>query len=449
MGNISQEPPPLIEDLKVTLNKTCLVFPLQETERKIMSLSSIDQVLQFNVETVHFFSAHPDFPPEKAAEKLRAALEKILVPYDYLAGRLRLNPKRADRLEINCNRAGAGFIMASSEFPLSQIGEFVYPHPAYRQLIVRDSFSMVLEDMPLCVLQVTSFKCGGFVIGISTNHATFDGISFKTFLENLSSFAADKPLAVTPFNDRQLLAARSPPRVTFSHPELLELKPSLGEEQIGSVFETTPAKLDFEFFRLTDNDISRLKEKAKSGNVKTKITAFNVVTALIWRCKALSTEEGSKNPSKSSTILFAVDIRSRLNPPLPQSYTGNAVLTAYAKATCGELEEGPFSRLVEMVYEGSSRMTDEYARSIIDWGETHKGFPLGDVLVSSWWKLGFADVEYPWGKPKYSCPVVCHRQDIILLLPDINGAHCGVNVVVVLPPKEMEKFRSLFHVFMS
>lgn len=163
----------------------------------------------------------------------------------------------------------------------------------------------------------------------------------------------------------------------------------------------------------------------------------------MWRCKALSAGD---DPDRSSTILYAVDIRSRLDPPLPKSYTGNAVLTAYATAKCKVLEEGAFCRLVEMVSEGAMRMTDEYARSAIDWGEMYQGFPNGEVLVSSWWKLGFADVEYPWGKPKYSCPVVYHRKDIILLFTPIDEGEDGggVNVLAALPPKDMEKFQRLF-----
>jgi hypothetical protein len=158
------------------------------------------------------------------------------------------------------------------------------------------------------------------------------------------------------------------------------------------------------------------------------------------------------NMERLSTILYAVDIRPRLNPPLPASYSANGVLTAYARASCKELSEGPFARVVEMVYEGARRMTDEYARSVIDWGELYKGFPHGEFLISSWWKLGFAEVAYPWGRPRYSCPVVYRRKDIILLFPDINqgcGSNSGVNVLVALPSKEMEKFQTLFHNFLA
>ncbi|XP_052180288.1 acyltransferase GLAUCE isoform X2 [Diospyros lotus] len=443
MGILHQEPLPL-PDLRVTLEDTFLVFPSQETERKSIFLSNIDQVLNFDVQTVHFFPPHPDFPPSVVARKLQNALSEVLVPYSFLAGRLSLN-KELGRLEIDCNSAGAGFVVASCQHSLDEIGDLVYPNPAFRQLIVQRLDKLGQHDQPLCIFQVTAFRCGGFAMGISTNHSTFDGLSFKMFLENLAAQAADKPLPIPPFNDRHLLAARSPPRVTFPHPELLKLKLPVGQDQAPPAFDCQEDDLDFQIFRLSSGEISSMKEKAKGSSATgVKVTGFNVVTAHLWRCKALSCDTG--NLDRESTVLYAVDIRQRLVPALPRSYTGNAVLTAYATAACRELEAGPLGRLVEMVAGGAARMTDEYARSAIDWGEMHKGFPRGEFLISSWWRLGFGAVEYPWGKPRYSCPVVYHRKDIILLFPDMDDD--GVNVLVALPAKEMELFKTFFHKFL-
>lgn len=290
-------------------------------------------------------------------------------------------------------------------------------------------------------------------MGVSTNHALFDGMSFKHFLENLASQAFDdnRPIPTTPCNDRHLLAARSPPQVTFPHPELLKLKIPIGQEETPPIFDCKQEDLDFKIFSLSPKDINFLKEKAKADatGAAVKITGFNVVSAHIWRCKALSCTEDN-NRDREFTVLYAVDIRSRLRPPLPAAYCGNAVLTAYATAKCSDLEDQPLSKVVAMVAEASARMTDEYARSAIDWGELYKGFPNGEFLISSWWRLGFDDVVYPWGKPRYSCPLVYHRKDIILLFPEIGGMGSnGVNVLVALPPKEMDKFQSLFRNYLS
>ncbi|ESQ28841.1 hypothetical protein EUTSA_v10018535mg [Eutrema salsugineum] len=447
MGASYQEPSSLLlQDLKVTIKESSLIFPSEQTltnKRKSMFLSNVDQILNFDVQTVHFFRQNKEFPPEIVTGILRKALVSAIDVYEFLAGRLRLNHS-SGRLDVDCNGAGAGFVTAASEYTLEDLGDLVYPNPAFAQLVTSQLESFPKDDQPLFAFQLTSFKCGGFAMGISTNHTTFDGLSFKTFLENLATLLSEKPLSTPPCNDRTLLKARTPPRVTFPHHELVQLQNS----EKTTVFETTAEHLDFNIFKLSSQQIMRLKEKASEclSSECVRVTGFNVVTALVWRCKALSLveEEEEKDLERESTILYAVDIRGRLNPQLPSSYTGNAVLTAYAKAKRKALHEEPFGRIVEMVGEGSKRITDEYARSAIDWGEMYKGFPHGEVLVSSWWKLGFAEVEYPWGKPKYSCPVVYHRKDIVLLFPDIDGDSKGVNVLAALPSKEMCKFQKWF-----
>ncbi|KAH1077255.1 hypothetical protein GYH30_052673 [Glycine max] len=444
MGTTCPESPPLLQDLRVTIHETSMVFPSKETEKRSLFLSNIDKVLNFEVETVHFFGANKDFPPQKVAKMFKNALEDALVVYDFLGGRLNLNPE-TKRLEIDCNAKGAGFVVASSEYKLSEIGHLVYPNPSFAQFVHKSKDFLQQNDQPLCVAQLTSFKCGGFAIGFTTSHTTFDGLSFKTFLDNLAALAANKPLAVIPCHDRHLLAARSPPHVSFPHHELIKLDNLPTGSTESSVFEPSKEELDFKVFQLTSHNILSLKEKAK-GSTNARATGFNVITAHIWRCKALS---APYNPSRSSTILYAVDIRPRLNPPLPKSFAGNAVLTAYATAKCEELEKGEFSSLVGMVTEGAKRMSDEYTRSMIDWGEVHSGFPHGEVLVSSWWRLGFEEVEYPWGKPKYCCPVVYHRKDIILVFPPFGSGDDGINIIVALPPKEMDKFETLFYMFLN
>ncbi|KAI3470305.1 hypothetical protein Pfo_026968 [Paulownia fortunei] len=442
-------PVPAMQDLKVTFQDCSLVFPSQETQKKSIFLSNIDQILNYNIPTAHFFKPNPDFPPENVTKRLKMALEKVLVSYDFMAGRLKLNHK-SGRLEMDCSAAGAGFVVASSELSLDEIGDYlVYPNLGFRQLSVQRLDNLAPEvDQPLCVFQVTSFKCGGFAIGMSMNHILFDGLGAKTFIENLASQAFDdKPLAVIPCNDRRLLTARSPPQVAFPHPEFLKLDLPVGEGSSPPVFDCSREELEFRTFKLSSTDIAHLKDKAKNPtDINAKISTFGVVAALIWRCKAFSGDiEYSKD--RLSTLLNVIDIRPRVSPPLPPSYSGNAVLPIGVSATCEELENGPFSKLVEMISEGAKEMTEEYVKSAFDWLELHRGIPHGDYMVSSWLRLGFDQVVYPWGKPMYSCPVVNHRKDICWVFPDaIDG---GVGAMVALPAEEMNRFEALFHKFFA
>lgn len=153
MGTLYQPLESTIQELKVTIQDTSLVFPSEKTQKKPMFLSNIDQVLNFDVQTLHFFPANSEFPPEIVKEKLRNALSKVLVPYDFLAGRLKMN-HQIGRLEIDCNAEGAVFVVASSELTLKEIGDLVYPNPGFRQLITQSIDLLEKDDKPLCIIQV-------------------------------------------------------------------------------------------------------------------------------------------------------------------------------------------------------------------------------------------------------------------------------------------------------
>ncbi|TKY63645.1 omega-hydroxypalmitate O-feruloyl transferase [Spatholobus suberectus] len=80
MGTTCLDSPlPLLHDLKVTIHETSMVFPSKKTEKKCLFLSNIDKVLNFDMETVHFFLANKDFPPQKVVERFKNALEDALV----------------------------------------------------------------------------------------------------------------------------------------------------------------------------------------------------------------------------------------------------------------------------------------------------------------------------------------------------------------------------------
>ena len=148
----------LLQDLKVTIKEASLIFPSQETlthERKSMFLSNVDQVLNFDVQTVHFFRPNEDFPPEIVSEMLRKALVRAMDVYEFLAGRLRVNPSSV-RLDVDCNGAGAGFVTAASEYTLEELGDLVYPNPAFAKLVTSQLQSVPKDDQPLFAFQVTN-----------------------------------------------------------------------------------------------------------------------------------------------------------------------------------------------------------------------------------------------------------------------------------------------------
>ncbi|KAL7152895.1 hypothetical protein ABFS83_04G129000 [Erythranthe nasuta] len=413
---------PSLQDLKVRVEEPIiLVLPNEKTERRSIFLSNIDQMHNYY--------------------RLKMGLEKVLVPYDFAAGRLKTNQLDSTdrRLEIDCTAAGVGFMVASSEYSLHDLGDdFVFSNPGFHYLALDNLWPGDDDDRPLCIFQVTSFKCGGFAIGFVWNHVLFDGMGAGKFMANLATqaFVDEKPLEAIPCNDRHLLAARSPPVVAFKHPEFSK-KPDNYDGSGGLVGNS----LDSKIFKISPSAINYLKDKANDTTTTAdKITTYNVVAALIWRCKALS---NCIDKERVSTLLTSIDIRQRLNPPLPASYCGNAVLFAPASAKCKNLEKLPFSELVKVVLDGIKGFGDEYARSMIDLLGINRGKvqPYIEYNVSSWMKLGFDEVVYPWGKPICFGPLRTVTETCFLFPGVVDG---DVNALVSLPTVEMERFQAYF-----
>ncbi|CAL9086332.1 unnamed protein product [Musa acuminata var. zebrina] len=146
-----------------------LVSPRNPTPMKTIYLSDIDQTAAFPVETIFFY----EMPPDDTAA---VTSDVLLIPYYFMAGRLNFNLE-TKRLELLCNNAGALFVGATSRRRLQELGSLSAPNPSFQHLILRTDEFNGLHETPIFTVQVTVFRCGGFSIGIMTNHSVLDGKS--------------------------------------------------------------------------------------------------------------------------------------------------------------------------------------------------------------------------------------------------------------------------------
>ncbi|KAJ0034822.1 hypothetical protein Pint_24554 [Pistacia integerrima] len=354
-----------------------LVSPKNPNPIQTIFLSNIDQAVTFPVETLFFFHS----PPNKTSsthdivERVKESVaEVLLVPYYFMAGRLHMNLETS-RLEILCNNAGVLFVTAKSKLMLKDLGDLSVPNSTtFHHFVHRPGLDKSLAETALFTIQaitVTMFACGDFSIGFVTNHAILDGRSASEMFENLASICRGEGLQTQVlFNDRTCLKARDPPQIKFIHNEYVTQKEI--SSSLASCFtapdQASPSPLIFsdkyiqKLFSFTPQMINALKEKAMTKSCST----FEVLVAHIWRAR---TKAVYTNPDEFSSVLFAVDIRSKISPPLPKGFVGNGVVTAFATAKVADLAEKPFSFCVEKMKEGRDRMTDEYVRSAIDWLE--------------------------------------------------------------------------------
>lgn len=456
MGSLEVAESSLITHLDVEVEEPEMVVPAEPTEECSLFLSNIDQVVAYVVDTVYFYTPQGEDKSVASADvvgELKEALGKVLVPYHFMAGRLKLNLEKG-RLEIDCNRAGALFAAANCDLNLSDLGDVTYPNPVFRNLVLQGVHARKFgANPPLLMMQVTRFKCGGVVLGMSMNHAMFDGVGAMEFMMNFSSIARGDGLIAYPLPDRTCFKARDIPEIKYEHLEGLKLSDipqemrnsfttaDVANSEISNI--SLPPDYSYKVFPFSGEMVEKLKKKAMEDGTLKKCSSFDAIAALVWQARTRAVDMPPDVPSK---MLFAVDIRSKMDPPLPKGYAGNGVFSSYCIEPAGAVKERPLSFCVEKVQEGVARVTNDYVRSSMDFSETYKAIPAlpGGIFLSAWWKIPFQLVDFGFGKPVYAGPIVNAMVEFVLLLS--NGKHDGgLNIYIALQNHQLDKFEQFIY----
>ena len=143
--------------LVVKRGETTPVRPAEETQKGLYFLSNLDQNIAVIVRTIYCFKSD-ERGNEKAGEVVRTALEKVLVHYYPLAGRLAISSE--GKLIVNCSGEGAVFVEAETDCAMEEIGDATKPDPETLGKLVYDipGAKNILE-MPLLVAQVFQILC--------------------------------------------------------------------------------------------------------------------------------------------------------------------------------------------------------------------------------------------------------------------------------------------------
>ncbi|GAU43313.1 hypothetical protein TSUD_390120 [Trifolium subterraneum] len=165
----------------------------------------------------------------------------------------------------------------------------------------------------LLLLRFTLFSCGSTAITISLTHKIVDFNTLIIFLNTWTAITTGNEIALP---DLTVAAALFPPREI----------PGMS----GSV-KTSDAKFTSRRFIFEASKIEELKTKIKNkieSESEFHPSRVEVVVALIWKCalKASIEISGSKTTSFKRSILFqAVNLRTRMEPAVPETAVGNLV----------------------------------------------------------------------------------------------------------------------------
>nr|XP_043625064.1 spermidine hydroxycinnamoyl transferase-like [Erigeron canadensis] len=448
--------------MRVTTNPPSMVKPSQQSWSGRIALSELDQTgMTTHVPTIYFYA--------RSSENWKSFLQTLinsvattLVHFYPLAGRL--VSTAGGRLELNCNAAGVQFTEAYADVKLADLDDFMR-HPIFDQLIPSVDYRHTsLEEMPLLLLQVTRFQCGGWSLGFCISHVVVDGQSALHFLSEWARVCRGEPLGPPPYLDRKVLRAGDPPATSFnksieqhaqSSPPPNLLGQSSNENERNKETTVTMLKLTETLVRKLQHQANKNKKSKSSRN----FTRYEVVTAHAWRtaCKIRNLE-----PEQPTSIGVCIDIRSRMNPPLPDKYFGNAIIDMIATGTSCEIVSETLGYVSSKIRDAIEKVNDEFVNSVIDFLKNQEDLSKFQDLhlakddegpfygnpnlgVISWITLPMYGIDFGWGKEIFTGPGTDDAEDGDFLVLRGEEGDGSLILALCLQVRHMEDFRRVLY----
>ncbi|XP_016448593.1 stemmadenine O-acetyltransferase [Nicotiana tabacum] len=361
---------------------------------------------------------------------LKKCLSETLARFYPFAGRIEEN-------SIECNDDGVPFFEAfAHKYRLEDVlrkpvmDVHFLPH-------VDQKWSYFHHATFPLVVQVTLFECGGMAIGVCASHKIIDGATLYTLIDAWAVIARGNPASNSCVDIPEFVAAS-----TFLPEPIPHVSPSLS-----NIVELFQASFDNQhvtkIFSFDASTIASLKANVVSDAVS-KPTRVEVVFAVTWKCfMTTSTKTGT-----SSRLLYNVNIRKRLVPPLPNHCVGNVV--AMTTAYKGENDGCDLSTLVSCIRKGISDLSSKYVdesrqdEAILaipqDSLELALAFFKGEIelYINSWCGYKFYDVDFGWDKPLWVSSINLPVKNFILLMDSRDSD--GIDAWVHLKEKDMTVF---------
>ncbi|KAF3673002.1 Spermidine hydroxycinnamoyl transferase [Capsicum annuum] len=446
--------------MKVSLKSHWVVKPAEPTWNGTVSLSEFDQTFAVtHVPTIYYYKFCQDFVTRDIIKTLKTSLSKALVHFYPLAGRLRWIS--GSRLELECDASGVVLTEAETAARLDDLSDFLLS-PDHNGLFPRVDYTIPIDELPLLFVQLTKFQCGGIALSFAVSHAVVDGQSALYFFSEWARLSRGEPLMFAPCHDRKVLHAGEPATAspTFEHlqfnpPPLLIGKSNTENENKN---ETKGSML-----KLTKIQVEMLREKVNQGrnledSKQRSYTRYEVVTAHIWRCTCKARGHKFEQPTN---LCICVDIRKRMQPPLPKSYFGNAIVDVVATGLSGDIASSPLEYVARRVREAIQMVTSDYANSTINFMKKQEDlskyqdihafknkegafYGNPNLGVISWINLPLLGLDFGWGKEIHMNPGIHEFDGDCVILP-ANEGDGSLTVAIVLQDAHVDAFKQFFY----
>ncbi|XP_066319808.1 malonyl-coenzyme A:anthocyanin 3-O-glucoside-6''-O-malonyltransferase-like [Miscanthus floridulus] len=315
----------------------------------------------------------------------------------------------------------------------------------------------------LAAAQVTVFPARGVAVGVSIHHVACDDSSYMHFVktwaarcrEAISGTDAVPVPPPPPFLDRGVVA--DPEGLAARTLDEMRQLPANGPPPPPPAPTGPPPKLVIASFALTRDRIDGLKRcvaamvaaGADGGTGRVHCSAFTVACALAWACLARAGGGGGGEERPRAHLLFSVECRRRLAPPIPQEYLGNCLRPCFVEVCAAELLGGDGVAAAAAAIGAAVAGLDG---GVLDGagGWFHKILslvPERPMSLGGSPRYGVYETDFGLGRPaKVELVSIDKTPGTVSLAEgrDADAHAAGVEIGVVLPEAEMARFSSCF-----
>lgn len=196
---------------------------------------------------------------------------------------------------------------------------------------------MPTESKSPAMAAQANFINGGLLLAVAAHHSACDAVGFNTIMttwasatKSIGTSSITYPLSITANDQTPLMADLAGASIDDLPEYILAPTPpttiTTSNDVKSHQMATSPPQLPpmtSKIFHFAPSFLVALKSAAAAYSTN------DALNALIWRRVTLARLEhaaGTINGHNSTALLYSVNVRPHTYPPLPQDYTGNAVL---------------------------------------------------------------------------------------------------------------------------